>query len=546
MRRIRVSLTLVVAMLAWFGPGVAATAADGPTLTVSPSTDLVDGQSVHGIATGFTPGSPIGMIQCPAGSTNPDNCPGFLSAKPADPSGDVEFDLALTRTMPSSAGVIDCAVVGACVVLVFNFADSSYATAPIAFDPNIAPPPSLLVGLLVDQAGGSAPIAADGSVTITGTITCSVDATVLLSAAVRSPSGQADGRVDAQPCGPVATPWAVTAGSSGGSGLQPGPADLEVTAAPPGGGDPLAAVVAGITLTRAARDTDTYYLALGDSLVTGFAAPPGQGYVDDLLAYYRQQDPNLRLVNYGCSSEVSAGLIANGLCSFDGGRSQLEAAEAFIAAHPGRVKLITIDIGGNDVVFCGVRPVDEQGPCLNDALAVLDANMATILGRLRTAAGPQVPILGMNYFNPFLNHWLGDDSDKAFAHLTTAGLDAVNQHLEASYAAYGVPVADVAGAFHVDDYDTLVDSPYGTIPINVALACRWLDIGCVAGGVGSFGDDANAEGYQVIAAEFIKLLPVLEPGSPPPSGPPRPEVPTSGAGTGSAAEPVPAVPAFTG
>ena len=516
MRRLLVGVLLTVAMGAWSGPTVIASAATpAPTLSVMPSTGLVDGRFVHGVARGFAPDRTVAIVQCQAGSVSPDRCPGFLQAQHADPAGVVEFDLALSRSLPTDAGpapgatsttsdVIDCADAGACVVLVYDYDSGAFATAPVTF----AAAPLLPIRLDLDGLGGSLPIAADGSVTVTGTIACATTTDVVLVATVSTPSTTAHGQVDPLPCSPTPTTWSVVL-TARGVGLEPGPAQVRVDASSPPAGASGSGVATEVTLTGAGGDADaTYYLALGDSLVTGFAAPPGQGYVDDLLAYYRQQDPHLRVVNLGCSSEVSAGLIANGLCSF-AGQSQLQAAESFMAAHPGQVKLITIDIGGNDVVFCGTAPLDQQADCLNQALAGLDVNMATILGRLRAAAGPDVAVLGMNYFNPFLNHWLGGEGDKAFAHLTSAALGLVNQHLEASFAAHGVPVADVAGAFRVDDYDTQVDSPYGTIPVNVALACRWLDIGCVAGSVGSFGDDANAEGYRVIAGEFIKLLPRL-------------------------------------
>lgn len=463
--------TLMLGLLGLLGllvlatPTTSGAAADPTAVSVSPSVDLVDGEGVHVVATGFSPRSQVGVVQCPAGPSYPGDCPGDPIVHTADASGAAAFDLRVTRTLPADGGRIDCADPGACVVLAYQYDNGNDRTADIAFDPTVAAPPA------------------------TDT---------------------------------------------------PAPTIIDIDA--PDGADPTAPPLTDTTPGA------TYYLALGDSLVTGFAAPEGQGYVDNLLRYYRQQDPGLRLINLGCDSEVSAGLIADGLCTF-GGRSQLDATEAFIASHPGQIRLITIDIGGNDVVFCGTRPAAEQLPCLNDALAVLDTNMATILGRLRAAAGRDVPLLGMNYFNPFLNHWLGTDDDKAFAHLTTGALDLVNQHLGTAFAAYQVPIADVAGAFHVDDYDTLVDSPYGMIPINVALACRWLDIGCEVGGVGSFGDDANAEGYRVIADEFTKVLPRLD-GPPvagaPPTPPPTIPAPAPPAITAPPGRPVGGVPAYTG
>ena len=84
--------------------------------------------------------------------------------------------------------------------------------------------------------------------------------------------------------------------------------------------------------------------------------------------------------------------------------------------------------------------------------------MATILSRLRAAAGPDVPFYGMTYFDPLLGNWLDGASGQAEAEATVPLLDELNAHLVADYSAAGAPSADVAGAFASDDF-TLVDSP---------------------------------------------------------------------------------------
>jgi len=47
------------------------------------------------------------------------------------------------------------------------------------------------------------------------------------------------------------------------------------------------------------------------------------------------------------------------------GQTQVQAADAFIAANPGQVGLITISIGGNDVTACAAaaNPVGCVGFC---------------------------------------------------------------------------------------------------------------------------------------------------------------------------------------
>ena len=112
----------------------------------------------------------------------------------------------------------------------------------------------------------------------------------------------------------------------------------------------------------------SYYLALGDSHTYGFqnskffaGLPPAAfntGYVDVFAARLRVIRPDITLVNYGCPGESTSSFIvgpclfnARGLPlhdAFEG--SQLDAALAFLAAHPGQVSPITLQLFGNDML----------------------------------------------------------------------------------------------------------------------------------------------------------------------------------------------------
>jgi hypothetical protein len=119
----------------------------------------------------------------------------------------------------------------------------------------------------------------------------------------------------------------------------------------------------------------SYYLALGDSFTYGFqlrkvlaGLPPSAfdtGYVDIFAARLRAIRPDLTAVNYGCPGESTATFIT-GPCPWTAaGRalhddfqgSQLDAAVAFLGAHPGHVSPITLQLFGNDMLelirFCG-------------------------------------------------------------------------------------------------------------------------------------------------------------------------------------------------
>ena len=146
-----------------------------------------------------------------------------------------------------------------------------------------------------------------------------------------------------------------------------------------------------------AQPPTTYYLALGDSLSTGVGATSGQGYVDDVYAAEKSIIPGLQLVNLGCAGDSSTRMIHGGLCHNYTTGNQLGDAEAFLASHKGTVKFVTIDIGGDDINGCA--PTNET--CVQKGLQALTANMPIILGGLR-AAGGNVPIVGMTYYDPWL------------------------------------------------------------------------------------------------------------------------------------------------
>jgi lysophospholipase L1-like esterase len=243
-----------------------------------------------------------------------------------------------------------------------------------------------------------------------------------------------------------------------------------------------------IAQTDGPSDTDSYYLALGDSVpVWGPAS-----YPDLLLAQYQRTNPNLQLVNLAVSGATTASMLGDG---------QYSSALAFLHAHQGEVKLITIDIGGNDVVGCGFSGSTSQ--CFQQALATMKKNIATILAGLHSAA-PGVPVFGMTYYDPFLGDWLGGGASRALALATIPDTVALNADL---ISLYGRDMtADVQGAFAVTDSTNRVVSPWGTAPVDVVDACQWLDIICAAGQPEGFGDDPNDAGQVQIALAFESVI----------------------------------------
>ena len=276
------------------------------------------------------------------------------------------------------------------------------------------------------------------------------------------------------------------------------------------GGIVLALAVAGPAWAAPAASGDharQYYLSLGDSLAAGVqpigdpdhAFRTNDGYPDQLLVLARKELPKLSLVKLGCPGETSGSMINGGICDYPHG-SQLDEAVAFLRAHRAFVAFVTIDIGANDF------PCRVDLSCVPAGIASVRSNIPVIMAALREAAGPDMPIVGMSLYNPFLAYWLSGPDGQAFARSTT--FDAVaplNNLLEGMFAAAGAPTADVEGAFSTTDFTTIVSLPgAGDVPLNVARICAWTWICAPA----PYGPDnhANSAGYGVIAAAFAEEL----------------------------------------
>jgi len=270
------------------------------------------------------------------------------------------------------------------------------------------------------------------------------------------------------------------------------------------GDNPVARAGGGETIT---------YLALGDSLATGFQpnGATGKGYVDDLWQSIQKQIPALTLRNVGCAGETSLSMITgnHSPCHYAAG-SQLDAAVSFLGARTGQVAFITIDIGANDVLY---RCLDRTGlidrACVAELLPHLQTRVTHIVDALGTAAGPSVPIVAMTYYDPFLGYWGLVPGGRALAHADQRVWALLNAMLATAYSDAGVTVADVAATFRIDDFtDTVLVPGRGLIPVNVALACRWTWF-CSP----KFAVDphANQRGYKKIARTFDRELQGLLP-----------------------------------
>lgn len=235
---------------------------------------------------------------------------------------------------------------------------------------------------------------------------------------------------------------------------------------------------------------DGYYVSVGDSYAAGYQ-PTGahrgsttrNGFAYQVVTDAETDGRHLTLVNFACAGATTSSvlhakgcerrLLGPGAAAY-GPKTQVGAAEDFLRAHRGHIALITVVLGGNDIIGCGTKT--EPVPCVSAALTKVKANLATLLTGLRTAAGPTAPIVGLTYPDVLLGNLLSHDSAlQSTAQLSVVAFKSlINSALKSAYAAVNGRFADVTAA--TGAYGPLTTTttlaPYGKVPVPVAKVCQ--------------------------------------------------------------------------
>jgi lysophospholipase L1-like esterase len=229
-------------------------------------------------------------------------------------------------------------------------------------------------------------------------------------------------------------------------------------------------------------------VSLGDSYATGYrpadAGVPG-GPSEDGFAYLVARRADLKLINLACSGATSAQMRDQTGCALrnrpvdtadavdPAGSTQLDAAVRTLRENEGRVGLVTVVIGGNDLAPCVLA--SDAVACASQAVAGIRANLASMLPVLREAAG-DTPIVGLTYPDVFLGAWVSSEfpNGRDLARLSVPLFrDVLNAALEEEYGKVGASFVDVTAA--TGGYGPLTevteDPTYGPIPTPVAKVC---------------------------------------------------------------------------
>jgi hypothetical protein len=288
-------------------------------------------------------------------------------------------------------------------------------------------------------------------------------------------------------------------------------------------------------------DDAPIYLSLGTSLSAGTLADEvgssqpftNKSFTDRLYPHLHDYfGGQLEHVKLGCPGETSYSMMTGtfvlgaddppdgdafmnapipGVCSDTGPYPRYDSGtqlgDALATLDTGRVELVTIDMGANDVLRtlsgCGV----DQA-CLATGLGFSLVNLQAILVQIRVVHGYTGPILGMTYYNPNLAAIVNPDVDTSglppgdFAAITNVLAADYNDGLEAVYGAFGVTVVDVETAFGTQDFG---DADGNGVPDNVDTICELTDMCPSKPGAGP-NIHPNPKGYIFISRLFLATL----------------------------------------
>ena len=272
----------------------------------------------------------------------------------------------------------------------------------------------------------------------------------------------------------------------------------------------LAVAPASAEAAKAKRES----VALGDSLAVGVQPKAGGGNKNTADGYATQlaKLAGTKLVNLGCGGATSESIYTGKkACSpklktpyrnKSAATSQLAVAEKYLKYNRDRVAFVTIDIGANDVASCA-QGGKLDVPCVTQGLARLKKNAPVIAKRLRKAAGKNVTLVGMTFYNPFLQSWF---TNPGLAEATVKiAKEQFNAELVKAYKKQGFKIADVGTAFGTYKPFTQTTTYKGRtgVPVAVANICKYTWM-CSP----TLGPDihANTAGYKLIAKTFQKAI----------------------------------------
>jgi len=259
-----------------------------------------------------------------------------------------------------------------------------------------------------------------------------------------------------------------------------------------------------------------FYLDVGGSSSLGYE-PTGQltkdgalldkpstnGYANDVVKL-EASNISLSLTKLGCPGETVATLLGEKDHCYKLPVTQMLLALKFLGLHHDDTGVVSVDIGFNDVQPC-IATADVEVGCVDQAKELVNEDLPKVIAKLKSAAGPNVHFVGLEYPDPFLARYLQGPSEKGYATQTLNVITELNQDLSAIYTKAGVGIVNVPSAFSSSDSTPTKIAGGEVVPKNVAEVCD-LTFMCRAYPWGP-DDHPNNSGYETIARQIVRALP---------------------------------------
>jgi lysophospholipase L1-like esterase len=249
----------------------------------------------------------------------------------------------------------------------------------------------------------------------------------------------------------------------------------------------------------------TYYVSIGDSYAAGYRPnADGPGSTSDDGFVYQVHDKLARsrdgwaTVNFACSGETAYAMTFEPGC-------QPGALADFIEAHSDRIGLVTVAMGGNDVMRClNEGDAESAQRCAEVEVPRVVLSVDYLLSRIRATVGERVPIVGVSYINVFVADRLAPDpvSQRRASFSVALFENFLNPALRQAYSKYGASFVDSTALVGADlpPTDKSALPGHGTVAASIGRICA-LSYYC------SRGDPhPNREGHALIAGEVERLV----------------------------------------
>lgn len=203
-------------------------------------------------------------------------------------------------------------------------------------------------------------------------------------------------------------------------------------------------------------DSGRIHLSIGDSYAAGFrpaiGGEPAEN-VDDGFAWIVASQAGLTLESLACSGITAADYVDGQPCR-DGARapgmpdrdsgSELDAVVDFLDDHGDDVELVTVILGGNDVLPCAAEK--DWRSCAEPAAERVQQALDRLLEAIVARVDHGVPVIGLTYPNILLADGPRGRADaQPEASIALFG-EVFNPALEQVYAKHGARFVDVTAA----------------------------------------------------------------------------------------------------